>query len=380
MTDDTVVRATEDEYRVGHLSYRRATRVDDQALQEILRKIPTQGWIQLTLERAPSYFAGAELMGRSTTVIARDTSRLDAVIGMYHCTQLPVMVNGQPTTCGYLGGLRINPDHRHRIRILKHGFGSVRTLATAHELPVWFTSIATDNHKARRLLEAGIEGLPRYVPLDVLETLAISTRRGKPDRRFRQATSEDIPSITAFYNRQASRYQFAPHLASDWLTGLRPDLGLDITDFCLLVESDSVRACVAVWDQRAFKQTVVRGYRFPLSIVRPLYNLAAYIRRKPLLPRKDNRIDSVFLAFLAIEPSARASAGDLLRAALYQANREKKATVGLLGLSARNALLPQLRDALRPESYRTCITRVFWTDEEAFNLNPSPVQPEIALL
>ncbi len=368
-------------YQAGNLLIRHATAADDAALQQILRDNPMQGWLRLALERSPCYFAGENLLGKSRAVVGQDAAQGGAIIGMYHTHFMPVFVNGAKAQAGYLGELRVNPAYRNRLRILKHGFASIRPLnrPEADRTAIWFTSIASDNHRARRMLEAQHRNLPRYQPAGELQTLAISVRQGRRPELLQRATQADIPAICAFYNRQAARHQFAPCLEPDWLYHLSPSKGLGIEDFWLWKEQQTLRACIAVWDQRGFKQAVVQGYRFPLNLLRPAYNLFAYARGIPSLPASGRRLESVVLAFFAIDPAVQSQALPILREALEIAAR-KHARIALLGLAEANPLLPAAVSSLHPTIYRTCIETVRWPEQTAQPLDHRMVQPEIALL
>ena len=370
-----------DRYQTGDLLLRHAAMADDAALQQILRDNPMQGWVTLSLERSPSYFAGEDLLGKSRALIGQDLAQGGEVIGMYHTAFLPLFVNGAMVQAAYLGELRVNPAYRNRLRILKHGFASIRPLnqPQSDNTAIWFTSIASDNLPARRLLEARHRQLPRYTPVGEMQTLAISVRHGRRPEMLYQATPVDIPALCDFYNRQAARYQFAPCLEPSWLSGASAAKGLTVEDFWLYKPFRQIEACIAIWDQRAFKQAVVQGYRFPLSLLRPVYNLFAYLQGKPLLPACGSRLESVNLAFFAIAPGAEKHALQILREALQAAAR-KKAKIALLGLASANPLLPVLCAALHPTVYRTCIETVSWPDETSLQPNESVVQPEIAIL
>jgi N-acetylglutamate synthase-like GNAT family acetyltransferase len=370
-----------DRYRAGNLVIRHATTADDAALRQILRDNPMQGWLRLTLERSPSYFAGEHLMGRSRVIIGEDAARDGKVIGMYHVAFQPLLVNGKAMQAGYLGELRINPAYRHSLRLLKQGFASIRPLTRpdSAKAEIWFTSIASDNRTARRLLESGNPHLPRYRPAGELQTLAISVRHGKRPALLRQATKADIPGICDFYNRQARRYHFATLLTPGWLDEESKLKGLGIGDFRLLKDAGEIQACIAIWDQRTFKQVVAQGYRFPLGPLRPAYNLYARLLGRPLLPKPGRRLESIYLAFFALAPSVESLATEVIREALFIAGT-KHARIGLIGLAQNHPLLGRIRSCLRPTVYQTCIETVTWEDTPPPELDERAIQPEIAIL
>jgi len=369
-------------FQAGSILYRRATRADDSALRSVLEQNPMQGRVRLSLQRAPSCFAADNLMGRSVPVLALDRSADDRTVGMYECSFPPLWLNGNAAHAGYLGGLRVNPAYRRRPSVLKNGFASIPVLLEDElkGIPTWFTSIASDNHAARRILEAGLRGMPHYRPAGELETLVISTRQARRGGKLRQATPDDIPQLAELHTGQAVGYQFSARLGEHWLRGLCGANGLRIGDFLVLEEHGKLLACIALWDQRAFKQTVVQGYRFPLNVLRGAHNLAAFMRGRPTLPRSGARLESIFLAFLACRPSVPdRTLLAVLREALWQV-KQRGAGLGIIGLSVQNPRLSGLRAGLRGVVYRTCIEQVTLHGAQAFTLDRRPPQPEIAIL
>lgn len=340
-----------------------------------------QGWVRLSLQRMPSYFTSEDLIGKSRTVIALDAEKDNEVIGMYRTTFMPFYYNGRLVKGGYLGELRVNKAFRNRLRILRHGFDSIHplNLPESATTPIWFTSIASDNFKARRLLESNNPRLPSYTPVGELLTMAISVRRGRRTTLLQTAQQGDIPSICQLHNRQASRYQFATHLDAEWLHGLTGSQGLSLEDFLVYRDAEGIQACIAVWDQRTIKQVIVQGYRPPLNRLRPLVNLFATLIGKPKLPAPNDRLEHVYLAFFAFTKRAEQHAVHLLQEALHIA-KEKHADTALLGVSAGNPLLPRLRARLHPVIYTTCIETVSWNDIKQPEHHEAMVQPEIALL
>ena len=150
-------------------TFRVATDSDDAVLRAMLRENGMPTWVEMTIEREPSFFAGKNLFGRDWAVIAEDKGD---VVGMYTASVMPVHLNGKPTTLGYLGGLRVNPRHRRRIRYLREGYASIGRFAPG-AVPWWFTVVAAENESARRLLERGVPGMPPYHPQGDYVTFAL---------------------------------------------------------------------------------------------------------------------------------------------------------------------------------------------------------------
>ena len=369
-----------DSYAANGVLYRKASPADDGELRATLRSEPMDSWVQLCLEREPSFFAGEGVLGESAAVLATEVCPPYATIGMYTCAFLPVHVNGCPEYVGYLGGLRVKTAYRHKIRIVKGGFSSIpHVVPNRGTMPFWFTSVADGNSTACRLLEARLKGMPVYRFLGNVATFAFSIAQGKRHGVLRQAERQDVPALVDFYNRQSASYQFSPVLTEEWLLGLSGRYGLTLKDFWLLKDGGQVRGALAVWDQRTYKQVTIRGYRRPLNALRLPFNWWARLSQRVQLPAPGQRLEQVSLAFVAFDPQAQSLAIECLREALTKV-REKAASVGICGLSPSSALYPTLKAQLKSHIFFTRIETVAWPSDPEPALDGRPPQPEIATL
>jgi hypothetical protein len=201
-----------------------ATTADDAGLRRLLRETPMPGAIQVSLEREPSYFAAAQAEGgRHYTVCARDAATGE-IIAMGSRSVRELYVNGIPQLVGYLSQLRVAPSCRHLSRsLVRRGFALLRETHALDEAPFDITTIVAGNDTARRLLEAGLPELPRYTPVERIWTMLLPVRgSAQPPVAPLRIADEPAPCPR----------QFSP-----------------------------VESCPGpVWDQRAIKQIVVRGY------------------------------------------------------------------------------------------------------------------------
>ena len=81
-------------------TFRLATESDDDIIRSLLRDNGMPSWVEVAIQREPSFFAGKNIFGREWAVIAEEK---DDVIGMYTASVLPVHVDGRPEQLGYLG-------------------------------------------------------------------------------------------------------------------------------------------------------------------------------------------------------------------------------------------------------------------------------------
>lgn len=346
-------------------TFRLAQEIDDPVVRSLLRDNGMLGWVEITIEREPSFFHGADWLGREWAALGQDGSD---VVGMYTAALRPVHVNGQQELLGYLGGLRVDRRHRHRIRHLRSACDSIRKLAPASgSLPWWFTVIAEGNTAAHRLAEAGVPGLPEYHRRGDYVTSVIPASRGRRLSLWRVAHEGEAVAIARFHNRHAARYHCSPVLDAETMARI----GLD--RFLVFEQHGEMLGTVALWDQRAFKQVVAQRYRSPLGALRHAYNLYARLFRHVPLPPAGGPLAQTFLAFLALADAALPRVDALISDALSYC----RTPAAVLGLHARHRLL-EVIDRLKPIRYPARVYAVsFGTREE---LDHRPVQPEAALL
>ena len=349
-------------------AFRLATASDDARLRWLLRDNGMPGWVEMAIEREPSFFAGQDWFGRDWAVLAEEHGDL---VGMYAASVLPACVNGAIEDVGYLGGLRVQAAHRQRIRHLREGYASIRRLAPAPtSVPWWFTVVATANEVARRLLEASLRGLPRYRAIASYSTYAVAAARGRSYALWRRLRPGELPSLLTWHRQLAARQQLTPVLDAQRLKRIGTD--------CLWVCTDgnAFVGMALMWNQSAYKQVVARRYRAALRWLRPAYNAYARIARRVVLPAQGAALGQSFIAFLTLAPEAVADRGTA-RALLADLLSKCPTPVAALGLHDEHLLLPALA-SFKPVRYAARVYAVEF--DEPARLDCRPVQPEAALL
>src|SRR5262249_54924416 len=367
---------------LGDVAYAVATRQDDVQLRALLRDNATDGWISLALAREPDAFAAAAAMGPHHGYIIARSRATGGPGGMCEGSARESFVDGTPRLLAYLGALRIASAYRHRLAVLKGGFAAVRRLlhderATSYAL----TAIAAENRVALRLLGANLPGMPTYQPLEAFSTFALRPRITSGLPYVERDCAEDVPAIAVCLARAYRQYQFAPVWRARDLADSRRCQGLRPDDFLVIRRGPGIAACVALWEQGAFKQTIVRGYAGALAHLRPLVNLAVPLLRMPRLPAAGEALRQVYLSHLAVEGSDTATFRALIDAALTEAHTRGFA-LALTGFATRHPLAGALRRHYRPREYQALLHLVHWADpREAADL-PARRLPhvEIAVL
>jgi hypothetical protein len=360
---------------------------DDGEIRRLLREHAFQGSISLSLEREPDAAIAASIEGDvHQTLLARDqfTEKVAAVATR---SVRDAFVNGEPSRVGYLGQLRIDRRYRRHRSLLEDGFAFCRALHSRGDARLYLTSIVADNQAARRLLlkrrwNAG----PRFTEVDKLVTLVISlSRRQRPidveGVRIERGSFSQVAEIAACLRRNLRRYQFAPCWTAEDLLSAERTRGLSPEHFFVAIRQGRVIGCLACWDQRSFKQVVVRGYSPTLSRWRPLVNIAAPWLGTPALPAVGQLLAFAYLSHAAVDDDR-----DDILAALATAACRHARVAGLddvaIAFSARNPLLGAISSRFRHRAFVSVLAVANWPDgdERLRSLDGRVPYPEVAVL
>ena len=342
---------------IGDIVIEPARPGDDAALRRILRLSPLPGWVSLSHECEPSLAGALRATGAKADIIVARDKRNGRVAGFFSRQSRKVFLDGQERELGYMGQLRFDPSCRYRLSILRAGFAYWREhLHGRAQLPWDITSMLADNLAARRLLEAGKRGFPRYAPLCGYTTLALAARKGgrtKADGAITSGREEDLCAIRRFIRDIYREYQLAPSLPEREWRAILTLGGLKAEDFLVCREGGEMSGVLAVWDQGAHKQAVVRAYAPLVRIVRPFVNPFLPPLGLPALPAPGQPLRQATLSFTAIRPDRQADIlPRLIRAAQAMAAR-RGLDVLLTGWAAGNPMTEILRKHFRCLEYKS---------------------------
>ncbi len=357
------------------VEYRVATRADEPRIHALLAKISTEGHVRLSFRREPDAFAhpGSSAQG---WIVARDT-RTGSDVGLCERVMRRAFVNGVAQDLPYLGGLRVAPEYRHRLRVLRGGFAAVRDrLVRPGEPPIALTSIMSDNAVAQRLLGANLRGMPRYEPLGEFSTFALFARPG--ETAAEAATAADLPAIAALLLRSQARQQFA----SVWdLAAIESCIAagtLRAEDIRVIRRAAGIVACAALWDLSPQRQIVIAGYSRSLGMARPVVNAVARLAGRPALPAPGTPLRAAFVSHVAADDWR--DFGELVNAVRAAAHARGIGVV-LAGCGSNAPHAALLRASAPRREYRSKLYFVRWPEDAAPRLDPAlPLGPELALL
>lgn len=325
------------------------------ALRRLLRESAMPGPFRLAYAREPDLTASLAVEGVAHQVLTAVEE--DRVVGMGIRAVRPAWVNGRAVEVGYLGGLRSLTQARGGLG-LAQGYRFLRDLHRDGRVPGYLTTILESNAAARELLASRRAGLPAYVDLGRYSAYAVlmQDRRKPAADGLEVLHPPEVPlaEVLTFLDAQARRRQFGPVFGS----GLEPAAyyrGFDPRDLYVARAGGRLVGALGVWDQRAYKQTLVEGYGGWLGCARPVLNPVLRGLGLPALPAPGAALDQFAIAFTGI-------LGDdprILEALLERVHADRTGRGHhsfLLGFHKRDPL----REALRGFRTIPCHARLCW--------------------
>ncbi|HTH26032.1 MAG TPA: hypothetical protein VL919_13025, partial [Vicinamibacterales bacterium] len=271
-----------------------AAAADDEAIRGLLKRQPIPGRVTLAFEREPSFAIGCAVTGENPVVlVARSDDR--QVVGVACRSVRHVYVNGRPERIGYLGQLRI--DERFRGRwLVSRGFAQLAEIDRSDPLPAYLVSIAEGSDEAREVLvRKRRASFPEFHDVAEYHTLALSLHRARTSRADRDdmvpGSIEQIPEIVEFLRAEGARRQLFPV----WSVAMLRDLervGLGIGDFRIARRGARIAGVMGLWDQSAYKQSVIRDYAGWLKV-------ASWLGGS-IVPRVGDHVRSAYAALVGI--------------------------------------------------------------------------------
>jgi hypothetical protein len=360
-----------------------ATPADDSAIRGLCRREPMPGNIVVTYEREPDFSLGCCVTGSEFQVLVAREAEEGEVVGVACRSTRTLYINGHPQRLGYLGQLRI--DQRFRGRwLVSRGLSLLKQLHNHDPVPAYLVSIIAGNHEAETILvRKPRKAFPSFHPVANLCTLAISLGRAKPGLDCRaeisSTTPRQIPEIARYLQTHGHQRQFFPEWTEGSLQGLTT-LGLRIEDILVARHGGKIAGIAGLWDQSAYKQTVVQDYSHWLKAAAPVYNFGAQWFGRAALPRPGTKLRSAYVAFICIANDEAHIFAALLRE-LYSRARLRGFDHLLIGLDARDPFLPIARQYAHV-LYASRLYLAEWPDGGYFHeqLDERPAYVDIATL
>jgi hypothetical protein len=220
----------------------------------------------------------------------------------------------------------------------------LRELHEKDPVPAYLVSVVSGNSEAEGvLIHKARRTFPAFRHVADFSSLAIALgRRKKPpirgDIKLCCATADQAEEIVEFLRKHGSQRQFFPIWTTSELLQLT-EFGLRFEDIQVARRHGRIIGISGLWDQSAYKQTIVRAYSGWMRAAAPFYNLTAPWLGRPALPSTGAKLRSVYAAFVCIANEEIQVFSALLRE-LYNCGSAQGFDYLLLGLDSRDSFLP----------------------------------------
>lgn len=358
-----------------------ASAADDAGLRRLMRDIHVPGAITVAFEREPSFFRAAAIEGDQVDVVAIRVG--DRLVGTGTYARRDMFVNGSVQKVGYMTMARVEPEWR-RGRATPAAFRYLHQLMNEHGDSWGITTMMADSSVTRSLLDAPRPFLPEFVPVERICTLVIPTwrhRRSRGDFALRAARAEDLEGIVACLRRNGARRQFALAWSAEDFHDQSRTFGLSISNFSVAHDSGRIIGCVALWDQSAFKQSVIKGYARAIKLTRSLVNLAAPLLTVPRLPAPGSAFPHAYLSHLAVDDDDQELTLALLSHA-YSGARDRAVPNLTTGFSERDPRLRAVKARFGAKAQWSLLCLAVWPGHrgDISGIDQRPAHVEIATL
>lgn len=299
-----------------------ASAADDEGLRRLLRTQAMPGRVRVAFCREPDFSIGCAVTGDDPRILVARSAHSGDVVGVACRSVRHVFLNGRERRIGYLGQLRV--DERYRGRwLVSRGFAMLAQMHREDPLPAYLASIVDGNVEATGVLVRNARrGFPEFREIARYVTLALRVRSRK---FFARTTGACLDEIAAFLRHEGPRRQLSSVWTADALRGLR-SYGLRPEDMRVARRGRGICGVMALWDQSAYKQSVIQGY-------------SGWLRAAaPLLPRPGTSLRSAYASLACIENDDPAVFGSLLRE-IYTLAAQRGFEYLLVGLDLRDPLL-----------------------------------------
>ena len=342
--------------------YQVAEEKDERELRNFVASMPMPGSISIRFERNPDFFEAAKVEGElSETLIVR--SEEDRITGIGCRSEKRAFINGKELSLGYLSGLRVDLRHRS-FKYLSQAYKELKGLHEKGSSKIYLTTIVDDNIRAQKVLESGRSSLPKYNYFGQYLTYVVPSYKfhGNAGFEIKLASKQDLPTLVDFLNKEGRRKQFFPkYKIEDFEDGLLKGLN----KIYLAFKDGEVCGCMGLWDQHRYKQIFIDSYSLPMKFIRPLYNIQAFLRRKPGLPGEGKELNSLKVAV----PVAQNDSPEILCTLLARISKEAQKIKRplLYGLHEKDAFKTFL-ESMKERVYKSKLYAVHWPDgAEAFS-------------
>lgn len=307
------------------ISYRLASREDNQQLIELTAATGMEGETALRIDRHPDFFTLLDRRGESRVFVALDGSQ---IIGSLCVSLQKVWVGGQIETLHYVGDLKVIASHRNQ------GIGLQLCNELANEIvpqgaDLAFLNVARGNNKPFTFFK-NRPHIPDFDPIGIFKIQQFIGRR-KPvsDRHYEVRETPVSEELTCFLNRFYNKYELGPVITKEQLEG---------SQILTIRDNNKIIAAMCLSDTMHMKQNVVLKLSMKLKWTLNILNSLSGISGFSKMPVLHEPVRLLYIKYLAVDQYDRKLVKLLINQARHLVYR-KSYSFASIGLHEKDPLL-----------------------------------------
>ncbi|HPC35093.1 MAG TPA: hypothetical protein P5268_01630 [Candidatus Marinimicrobia bacterium] len=285
---------------------RLATAKDNQSLLALSREAPMESHLVINVDRAPDYFLLANLQGDDARVFVAEQDGV--IVGAIGCCLREVLLAGQLTRIGYIGGIKVAAAVRKGLTSFRL-MNAVANYLRAIPVEMAIVITMTDNVAMAPIL-AGRVGMPPFHQINRFEINYIfpifrpRLTGGYQIRSFREGDLDQLARLFAdYFQNYALTFDWTPARLSALFN--QPNFS---SENVLIAEKDGHPvAALTWWDQSSFKRTIIEHYGGGLK------TLAGLLKPFKILPPESEPLNELHIRHIVYEKEHPSAARDLVR-------------------------------------------------------------------
>ncbi len=331
------------------MQIRFASEKDNQDLLRLARSTPMEGKVVVKVNRSPDYFMLANLQGDDARVLVAEKD--GELVGAIGFSFRQVIIGRRTHKIAYLGGIKLAESVRKGIaayRLVKAT--SDYLLSTDVEYGVL---LVMEGNAAMEALLSGRAGIPRFYRISQFELtylLPLLKPSINSDFQIRAAQPADEFALFDLWRNFHLNYELRPASLEKTWQMLMQEPSFSLQNFYVALKGTQVVAAVSIWDQQAFKQTIVEHYGGSFRLV------AKLLSPWQVLPKAGQPLRELNLRYLVYQPEQEAAAQALVRHLVRQFRHNyQMLRLGVpAGVFPATILQGLLRFKMRLNYYITC--------------------------
>ena len=270
------------------ITYRLATRDDNEQLIELTAAGGMAGETSLRIDRNPDFFKLLEKRGESRVVVALDGN---SVVGSICVSLQRVYVDGEVFPLYYIGDFKVDASHRN-MGIGLELCNALANIIVPEGADLTFLNVSKGNNKPFIFFK-NRPNIPDFDNIGIFKIHQFIGRRKRiTDSEIRIEETPPEKELIEFLNRHYKQYELGPVITKEILEG---------SQIFTIRDKNKIIAVMCLSDTMNLKQNVVLKLSLKLKWTLGLLNSFSRILGYSKMPSLDEPVGMLYIKYLAVD-------------------------------------------------------------------------------